>query len=345
LLQLRNRNATNRGFAALNQKISQLEAELQRSKRITLALQESEQKNIHLNEELEQRVLTRTDELRQAMDKLVQVEKMKSVGQLAAGIAHEINTPLQYIGDNLRFLSDSFKSIQQFYTHHEKLINGGEENAFARTMISDIMQDAEKSDIIYIIEEIPAAIMESLSGVEKTSRIVAAMKEFSHPGQDEKSLSDINKMLISTITVARNEWKYVAELDTSLEEELPLVMCHSSINQVFLNMIVNAAHSIAEKLGENSVEKGQINVATYAKENYVEIRIADTGCGIAQEQRSKVFEPFYTTKEIGKGTGQGLSISHNIIVGQHQGTIEVESEVGLGTTFIIKLSVDGKELT
>lgn len=264
-------------------------------------------------------------------------QKMEAVGELAAGIAHEINTPLQYVGDNIRFLKDSFNDMHELCEHYHKLIDHCEESSFAPDMIETLKKADEEADIEFIMEEIPSAIEQSLDGVSKASNIVSAMKEFSHPGQKEKTLGDINKILESTATVARNEWKYIAELKLELDESLPPIRCLPEINQVFLNMIVNAAHAIEEKLGENSSEQGLITIATSQTETHAVIKISDTGNGIPEEHLNKIFEPFFTTKEVGKGTGQGLAISHNIIVEQHQGSLEIESTVGEGTTFIIRL--------
>jgi len=270
-------------------------------------------------------------------------QKMEAVGELAAGIAHEINTPLQYVGDNIRFLKDSFEDMHELSEHYHKLIHHCEEEKFALEMLESLKKADEEADIEFIMEEIPSAISQSLDGVDKASRIVAAMKEFSHPGQKEMALTDINRMLDSTATVARNEWKYAAELETSFDETLPMVKCLPELNQVFLNMIVNAAHAIGEKLGENSVEKGLITISTSHTNTHVEIRINDTGRGIPEEHIKKIFEPFFTTKAVGKGTGQGLAISHAIVVEQHKGVLDIESEVGVGTTFIIQLPLDQQE--
>jgi len=166
------------------------------------------------------------------------------------------------------------------------------------------------------------------------------MKEFSHPGSEEKTLTDINKALESTITVSRNEWKYVAELETEFDPNMPAVPClPGELNQVFLNLIINAAHAIADVVKDKGEEKGEIKVSTLAKEDCVEVRISDTGMGIPPEIRKKVFDPFFTTKEVGKGTGQGLAISHNVVNDKHGGDLTFETEVGKGTTFIVRLPV------
>ncbi|MBI3300896.1 MAG: HAMP domain-containing histidine kinase [Deltaproteobacteria bacterium] len=170
------------------------------------------------------------------------------------------------------------------------------------------------------------------------TKIVRAMKEFSHPGSEEKVETDLNRAIETTITVARNEWKYVAELATDLDSSLPPVPClPGEFNQVILNLIINAAHAIAVVVSEGSTSKGTITVSTRHDGDWAEIRVSDTGTGIPEAIRAKIFAPFFTTKEVGKGTGQGLAIAHSVIVDKHKGTIGFETEVGRGTTFIIRL--------
>jgi signal transduction histidine kinase len=171
------------------------------------------------------------------------------------------------------------------------------------------------------------------------------MKDFSHPGTKEKIPLDLNHAIESTITVARSEWKYVANLETEFDRSLPLISCEpGGFNQVILNLIVNAAHAIADVVGKESSERGKIKVQTRNCGDWVEIRIQDTGSGIPEEVRSRIFDPFFTTKEIGKGTGQGLAIARSVIVDKHDGSIHFETEEGKGTTFIIRLPCDGKAL-
>jgi len=174
------------------------------------------------------------------------------------------------------------------------------------------------------------------------SKIVQAMKEFSHPGSTEKKEIDVNRAIESTITVARNEWKYVADLIMDLDPALPPVYClPGEFNQVILNMIINACHAITEAMQDKSGEKGTITAKTLDLGTHVKILISDTGTGIPEQIRSKIFDPFFTTKEVGRGTGQGLAISYSVIVKKHHGTISFESEVGKGTTFFIDLPVTG----
>ena len=261
---------------------------------------------------------------------------MASIGQLAAGIAHEINTPTQYVSDNTRFLRDAFGDLAGLLTEFSGLLEAARAETPVRDMISAIDDSLEKADLGYLMEEIPKAIDQSLDGVERISKIVLAMKEFSHPGVNGKTGVDINKAIASTITVASNEWKYVTELQTEFDPSLPLVPCLAAeLNQVILNLIINAAHAIAELTRDG--RKGTITVRTRRVGSMAEISISDTGCGIPEEIRSRVFDPFFTTKEVGKGTGQGLAISRSVIVDKHDGTISFETEDGKGTTFFIRL--------
>ena len=193
------------------------------------------------------------------------------------------------------------------------------------------------TDLGFLREEIPKALEQSADGVQRISGIVRAMKEFSHPSQ-EKTPVDLNRAIQSTITVASNEWKYVAEIKTELDPRLPMVEClPGEFNQVILNMIVNAAHAIGDVVGDGGNGKGTITVSTRQRDGWAEVRIADTGAGIPAQIRDRIFDPFFTTKEVGKGTGQGLALAHNVVVKQHGGTISLESEVGKGTCFTIRL--------
>ncbi len=191
----------------------------------------------------------------------------------------------------------------------------------------------------YLKEEIPRAIDQSIEGIQRVTSIVQAMKEFSHPGSKQKINADLNRIIETTITISRNEWKYVATLETDLDPELQSVPCLvDEMGQVILNLLINAAHAIENELGNNPEgKKGRICISTRQYDQYVEIRISDTGCGIPASIESKVFDPFFTTKEVGKGTGQGLTIAHDVITGKHNGTLVFETEPGAGTTFIIRL--------
>lgn len=268
---------------------------------------------------------------------LVQAQKLESIGQLAAGIAHEINTPTQFVGDNLRFLNDAFRDLEPLVKRACEQSGGGGEAA-AEAGPEDACDAVDLEEVAYLLEEVPSAISQSLDGVERVAKIVRSMKEFSHPGNNEMQTVDLNRAVESTLTVCRNEWKYVAELVTDFDPNLPPVTClPGECNQVFLNLIINASHAIAEAQGNDAQEKGTITVSTRNLGDAAEVRIADTGTGIPEEARRKVFDPFFTTKEVGRGTGQGLAIARSVIVDKHKGWLSFETEVGRGTTFIVRL--------
>ncbi|MEF2230750.1 MAG: ATP-binding protein [Pseudodesulfovibrio sp.] len=265
--------------------------------------------------------------------KLNIAQKLESLGQLASGIAHEINTPIQYVGDSVRFVKDALEDLFRLVELYAATL-AGEDGSEAIEELRDDM------DWDFVHEEMPKACDRALEGVGRVASIVLAMKNFSHPGGEEAKLVDINRAIENTVTVTRNEWKYAADLEARLDPDMPLVHCFpGGLNQVLLNIIINAAHAIAGN--ESTGEKGLIAVTTSFDGDWAEIRVADSGCGIPKENMTKIFDPFFTTKEVGKGTGQGLAIVHDIVVEKHGGTIDVESEVGVGTTFIVRLPIDG----
>lgn len=284
-------------------------------------------------------------ERRNLETQLSHAQKMESIGQLAAGIAHEINTPTQYVNDNVYFFKDSFKDIIELVKKYRKLLDNDNISFNNNGKIDEIKEFEKEIDVEYLMDDIPEAIENSLEGVGRIAKIVKAMKEFSHPGQEEKVKININETLENIITISKTEWKYVADLETNFDGDLPLISClPSELNQVFLNIIVNAAQSIEEKFGEQNLAKGLIKISTLKNCEYAVIKISDTGMGITKENMSKIFDLFFTTKAFGKGTGQGLAISHVVITQKHNGKIEVESEVGKGSTFIIKIPIDDDKI-
>ncbi|MEJ2729630.1 MAG: ATP-binding protein [Deltaproteobacteria bacterium] len=272
---------------------------------------------------------------------LNQSQKMEAIGQLAAGIAHEINTPAQFVGDNTRFLQDAFDDLIEACSLYKESVKTAESGALTSEGIKALEDRVAELDIAYLEEEVPQAIQQTLKGIDRITHIVQAMKIFAHPGGAEKEPIDINKEIEKTITITRNEWKYVADLITDFDATLPAVHCHrAEFNQVILNLIVNAAHAIADANGDQPSERGTIKISSTLAGSRAEIRISDTGPGIPEEIRHRVFDLFFTTKEPGRGTGQGLAIAHSVIVDKHGGTIEIESEKNRGTTFVIRLPVD-----
>ena len=275
---------------------------------------------------------------------LRQAQKLESIGQLAAGIAHEINTPTQFIGDNLHFLRDAFTDLMPVLRCATFFSSQPAGTEPPPSMLEALRDSLAKADVGYLLDEMPKAISQSEEGIDRVARIVKAMKEFSHPDVDEMSPVDLNRAIESTIAVARNEWKYVADLVTDYDPQLPLVPCFpGDVNQVILNLIVNAAHAIAATPAVESGGKGVITLQTRLFPTEVEIRVQDTGTGIPEGIRDKIFNPFFTTKEVGKGTGQGLFLAHNVVVEKHGGSICFETQPGQGTVFIIRLPLKAQK--
>lgn len=263
-------------------------------------------------------------------------QKLESIGQLAAGIAHEINTPMQYINDNSKFIASSINSFKQFLEELNNQISKNE-NASPK-LFEKIKQLKENYDIDYLLNEMPEAIKQSEEGIKRVTTIIKAMKDFAHPGNKQMAFADLNRGIEVTATISKNEWKYYADLRLELDPTLPLVYCLiDELNQVILNMIINATHAIQEKYKDSNEKLGLIIISTSQDEKDVIIKVSDNGSGISPTIINKIFDPFFTTKEVGKGTGQGLAIAHDIIVNKHKGYINVTSELGKGTTFIIKI--------
>lgn len=281
----------------------------------------------------------RAEQERETMEvQLRHAQKLEAIGRLAAGIAHEINTPTQYIGDNTRFVQDAFHDIKPAIEQCRRLLDAFKRNTVTEQMVQEADQAMQASDTDYLLAEVPKAVQQSLEGLQRVTKIVQAMKEFSHPGAENKIAVDLNRAIESTITVARNEWKYISDVVTHFDPTLPLVPClPSEFNQVILNILVNATHAIADAAENGRTGKGMITVSTRQVDGSVEVRISDTGSGIPETVQSRIFDPFFTTKPVGKGTGQGLTIARSVVVDKHGGSIDFETEIGKGTTFIIRL--------
>ena len=275
-------------------------------------------------------------------ERVSRANKLESVGQLAAGIAHEINTPMQFVNDNIEYLSDCSAKLFDVVDSFQNLLARNCTPLPWSERLERMEKIAEEHRFDRLRRQMPAAIEESLEGVQRTVTILRAMKEFSHPGGEDKKPENLNHLIESTIAISRNRWKYSAELQTDLDPNLPDALMQSSeINQVLLNLIVNASDAIAEKNQNSSGTMGTISVRTYSDDVHVIVEVSDDGCGIPDHIRQKVFDPFFTTKDVGKGTGQGLAITHNVVVNMHSGEVDIVSEPGEGTTFIVKLPVAG----
>lgn len=272
---------------------------------------------------------------------LARAQKLEAIGQLAAGIAHEINTPTQFVGDNIRFLGEVVQALRQLAVIARDIVATLRTEGIDRAEFAAFDELWQRSDVDFLVEEAPQAVLQALDGISRVTRIVQAMRAFSHPGGEEKQLTDLNNAIRSTVTVARNEWKYHSDLILELDDNLPMVpVIPSDFNQVILNLVVNAAHAVSDKV-KDSGKKGTIRISTRQETDEVVIEVTDTGCGIPEEIRDKVFDPFFTTKPPGRGTGQGLAICHAAVVERHGGSITFTSEVGVGTTFIVRLPING----
>jgi signal transduction histidine kinase len=275
---------------------------------------------------------------------LRQAQKLESVGQLASGIAHEINTPVQFVSDSCAFLETAAEDLTAVIAAYREAMAELDRDPTALARVTARLGEVEtERDVDYLGKQIPLAITRSLEGLARVSAIVRAMKEFAHRDNVEQAPADLNRAILSTLTVARNEYKYVADVQTELAD-LPMVTCHvGELNQVVLNMVINSAHAIASAKAEQD-RAGVIVIRTRPCGANVEIEIEDNGCGIPTGTIDKIFDPFFTTKEIGKGTGQGLAIAR-AVVDKHAGKIAVTSRVGYGTTFAITLPVLGRDGT
>jgi signal transduction histidine kinase len=300
--------------------------EIERSHRELAEAHEKLKNEIEVRERVEQ-------DLRQA-------QKLEAVGRLAAGVAHEINTPVQFVGDSIHFLRDATNDlmgvVERLRTVEQAVMSGAP--ALEAAILARAAEEA--ADLPYIVENVPKAFDRAVDGLSRVTTIVRSMKEFAHPDRKEMAPVDLNRALLATLAIARNEYKYVAELETDFEE-LPAVTCRiGELNQALLNMIVNAAHAISDVV-KGTNERGRLVIKTWREDDDALIAIRDTGSGIPDAIRDRVFDPFFTTKPVGQGTGQGLAIARAVIVEKHRGQLSFMSEPGNGTTFLIRLPIGG----
>ncbi len=270
---------------------------------------------------------------------LQQSQKLEAVGRLASGIAHEINTPVQFVTDSVVFVREAFEDLAPLRERYSQALRRCAERdpRFAEAWL-ELEREGIDLDVAYLQEQVPKALERSLEGLERIAAIVRSMKEFAHPDQEEMLDADLNHALSTTLTIARNEYKYLADVETDFGD-IPLVPCHvNELNQVFLNVLVNAARAIADRLdgGEGS---GRITLSTRVEDGCVLVSISDDGCGIPESMHASIFDPFFTTKEPGRGTGQGLAIARAVVVEKHGGRLTFESAIGEGTTFHIRLPI------
>lgn len=279
-------------------------------------------------------VVIRDVTMRDRLEKeLAQAQKLEAVGTLASGIAHEINTPIQFIGDNLTFIRDSLGELL-------KVIAAVGEHEPSKP----VLEQFKSADLPFLTAELPAAIEQASEGVQRVSELVRGMKEFAHQDGGQVVPTNLNTTLERTIAVARNEWKYAAELETDFQNVPPVPCLASAIRQVFLNLICNAAHANADRNAKTGRGRGLIKISTRSEGDVVVVAISDSGTGIDEAVRARVFEPFFTTKPVGQGTGQGLAISRAIVCDKHGGELTFETEVGVGTTFFVRLPLRSRVL-
>lgn len=282
---------------------------------------------------------------RHLQTQLAHAQKLESIGRLAAGIAHEINTPTQYVTDNTRFVRDTLADLAEVLAAYRELAEGVRTGAPTSELLAKVDQASERADLDYALDEARDATQQTLQGIERVATIVRALKEFAHPSTDTKVPTQLNEAILNTVTISTNEWKYVARVETDLDPQLPPVPAlPRELNEALLHLVMNAAQAIAECPEQQADGQGVIRITTSLAGSMAEVRISDTGPGMSAELHTKIFDPFFTTKPVGRGTGQGLSIARSVVVDKHQGTLEVESEEGVGSTFVLRLPLDPSSL-
>jgi signal transduction histidine kinase len=285
-------------------------------------------------------LVERNQQLRRELDsiqrlelELRQAEKLRAVGQLAAGVAHEINTPIQYVGDSVHFIGDAFGGFRKLAL---ALRQAEADSADPEAALASLRATAEQIELDYLLTEVPLALEQTTDGVRRVAAIVAAMKDFGRPDTRDKVLVDVNRCVESTLLVAQNELKRVADVEATLGDCGLVPGFPGELSQVVLNLLINAAHAVAERYAGSRL-RGSIRVRTERHRDDVQLSVQDDGNGISPEIQGRIFEPFFTTKAVGTGTGQGLAIAHAIVVEKHGGSLRFESTPGQGSTFVISI--------
>jgi signal transduction histidine kinase len=282
-------------------------------------------------------------ERRRMEQELAQARKLEAIGQLAAGIAHEINTPTQYVGANLRFMRTHLDGLLSALLGCQELVDAVQAGQPAGDLADRAALLSQEAQLEYLLQEFPSALNQSLDGIQRITHITSAMRTFSRPDTAQKSSADLNQILANTLIVARHQWKSLANLVTDYDPDLPKISCYpAELSQAFLNIITNACDTIADALQDPQRPQppggmGTLSLSTRAAGSAAEVRIRDTGMGIPEHIQERIFDPFFTTKDPGKGTGQGLAIAYAIVVKKHGGALSFETQAGQGTTFIIRL--------
>lgn len=290
-----------------------------------------------------EQLTTETRERQRMEIELRQAQKLESVGRLASGVAHEINTPVQFVSDSVHFVREAVLSYSEVIGKLQVVMRSvlsGAPTEVATTEANAAKNAFESGDLDYMLERVPKALDRSLEGLARIATIVRSMKEFAHPDGTGMACADLNRAIESTLTIARGEYKDVADVETDLGD-IPHVMCRlGDVNQAILNILVNASHAI--EASRRDGERGRIGIRTRLEGHVVEITISDTGGGIPADIQDKIYDPFFTTKAVGKGTGQGLAIARSVIEERHAGELRFETRMGKGTIFTMRLPVDGK---
>ena len=273
--------------------------------------------------------------------RMMHLEKMESLGKLSAGLAHEINTPMQFIGDNLSFLKSSLDTLFPILSETREFLKETGHLVPERSQaISSLIQEA---DLEFLLENMPEAVESTVHGIEKIAQITLAMKEFANPGFTSKSMANVDRMLQNVVTVARHAWEKVAELELSLQCQDHLLECMpAELSQVFASMLLNACDTIQEKMEAGTYSRGRITIETGVEDSNLCIHFRDDGMGIPESIRKKIFDPFFTTRDVGKGMGQGLTIAHAVVVEKHMGSIRFQTELHQGTCFTISIPLQSE---